>query len=504
MRVSSPSQHGRVRCRTLVCAAALAALAGCAVGPDYVRPAMNIPAAYKESGPWRGASPGTIDAHSEWWRAYGDTTLDRLVTRADAANQNIRQAQAQYRQAQAAAAAARASFWPTLDASAGAQRARTNTNGLRLGNTYSVGLTAGWEPDLWGGIRRSVEAGEAASQASAADLAAARLSIQATVAQDYMQLRVTDLQLDLYTRTLAGYQKALQLTQSQYASGVALRSDVALAQNQLSTAQAQALDLRAQRSQLEHALAILVGKAPADFSLPPAAGGQAGSLALPMRLPETPVGVPSQLLERRPDIAAAERRAAAANASIGVARAAYFPALTLGASGGYSSGSFAQWFNLPGRVWALGATLAESLFDGGLRKARSDEAIAAYDAAVAQYKQTVLGGFQEVEDNLALLRILRDEAAAQEQAVQSAQLALRLALAQYRAGTSIYLNVITAQTLALGAERSLAQLHGRQLLASVALITATGGGWDAAQIDAGTKQTPAATAKAPENKSDAS
>lgn len=471
------------RGRGLACAAAALALAGCAVGPDYVRPAMDIPAAYKESGPWKSAAPSSIDAHGDWWKAYGDPTLDRLIEQADAANQNIQQAQAQYRQAQATAAAARAGFWPTLGAGAGAERAQTNTNGPKLGNTYSVGLTAAWEPDLWGGIRRSVQAGEAASQASAADLAAARLSIQAAVAQDYMQLRITDLQIDLYTRSIAAYRRALQLTQSQYASGVALRSDVALAQSQLSSTQAQALDLHAQRSQLEHALAILVGKAPAAFSLAPAPSDPAKTLALPLRLPETPTGVPSQLLERRPDIAGAERRAAAANADIGVARAAFFPALTLSASGGYSSGSFTQWFDVPGRVWALGAALAQTLFDGGLRQARSDAAIAAYDAAVAQYKQTVLGGFQEVEDNLATLRILRDEAAAQEQAVQSAQLAERLALAQYRAGTSIYLNVVTAQTLALGAERSLAQLHGRQLIASVALIKAVGGGWNAAQIE---------------------
>ena len=294
-------QHPRARPgRALACAAIALALAGCAAGPDYVRPTLDIPAAYKEPGPWKSASPGSIDPHGEWWKAYRDPTLDRLIEQADAANQNIQQAQAQYRQAQATAAAARAGFWPTLGAGAGAQRAQTNTNGPKLGNTYSVGLSAAWEPDLWGGIRRSVQAGEAASQASAADLAAARLSIQAAVAQDYMQLRITDLQIDLYTRTIAAYQRALQLTQSQYASGVALRSDVALAQNQLSTTQAQALDLRAQRSQLEHALAILAGKAPANFSLAPAPSNPAQTLSLPLRLPETPTGVPSQLLERRP------------------------------------------------------------------------------------------------------------------------------------------------------------------------------------------------------------
>ncbi|UHL65420.1 efflux transporter outer membrane subunit [Paralcaligenes sp. KSB-10] len=471
------------------CLAMAVLLAGCAVGPDYVRPSMEVPAAYKEAGPWKTAQPRQIDSGHNWWQAYGDLTLDHLIEQANQTNQNIRQAEAQYRQALAVAAEARAGFWPTLGIGGGAGRAQTNTNGPKLGNNYTVGVTAGWEPDLWGGIRRSAEAGQAASQASAADLAAARLSIQTTLAQDYMQLRVTDLQLDLYARTLKAYQRALTLTQNQYAAGVTLRSDVALAQSQLSTAQAQALDLQAQRSQLEHALAILTGKAPAAFSLPPVPSNSEQTLSLPMQLPAIPTGLPSDLLERRPDIASAERRAAAANANIGVARAAYFPSLMLSASGGFDSGSFLQWFNVPGRVWALGASLAQTVFDGGLRKARDQQATAAYDAAVAQYKQTVLGGFQEVEDNLATLRILAQEAVAQDQAVQSARLAANLALAQYRAGTSIYLNVVTAQALALSAERTMAQLRGRQLLASVALIKATGGGWSASQLPAGPSET---------------
>jgi NodT family efflux transporter outer membrane factor (OMF) lipoprotein len=449
---------------------------------------VEIPAAYKESqgnatsGPWKIAEPRAVDSRQNWWQNYGDGTLNRLIEQANAANQNIRQAEAQYRQARATAAAARAGFWPTLDASGGGGRALTNTNGIKLGNQVRIGLDANWEPDLWGGVRRAVEAGEAGAQAGAADLGAARLSIQALLAQDYLQLRMTDLLQDLYARTISAYQRALQLTLSQYAAGVALRADVALAESQLNAAQAQAIDLQVQRSQLEHAIAVLTGRAPAAFSLAPLAADPQAPLParLQPQLPTIPAGVPSDLLERRPDIAGAERRVAQANANIGVARAAFFPALTLSAGGGFDAASFGQWFDAPSRVWSLGVTLAQTLFDGGLRRAHSEQAIAAYDATVAQYRQTVLGGFQEVEDNLATLRALDQETVAQQRAVTAAQLAEQLALAQYRAGSATFLAVVTAQTLALTNERALVQLRGRQLLASVALIKATGGGWDLA------------------------
>lgn len=491
-RSSNCTAH-RSRCWVLTAFAALAAsLAGCAVGPDYVRPAVETPAAYKESGnesnasaasgPWKIAEPRPIDSRQNWWESYGDSTLNRLIEQANAANQNIRQAEAQYRQARATAAAARAGFWPSLDASGGGGRALTNSNGIKLGNQLRIGLDAHWEPDLWGGVRRAAEAGDAGAQAGAADLAAARLSIQALLAQDYLQLRMTDLLQELYARTTTAYQRALRLTQSQYAAGVALRSDVALAESQLNAAQAQALDPQAQRSQLEHAIAVLTGRAPAAFALAPLAADPQAPLParLQPRLPVIPVGLPSELLERRPDIASAERHVAQANANIGVARAAFFPALTLSAGGGFDAASFGHWFDVPSRVWSLGAALAQTLFDGGLRQAHSEQAIAAYDATVAQYRQTVLGGFQEVEDNLAALRVLEQEALAQQRAVTAAQLAERLALAQYRAGSATFLAVVTAQTLALTNERALVQLRGRQLLASVALVKATGGGWDAA------------------------
>ena len=463
----------------IVAAAVLAAcLAGCAVGPDGARPSVDVPVAYKEYAGWKAADPQVIDATHPWWEAYHDATLSALMVQANQANQNIRLAEAQYRQARAIADAARAGFWPGVNLNAGAIRARTNTNGLKLGDAYATGLSASWEPDVWGSVRRAVEAGDAGTQASADDLAGARLSIQSTLAQDYLQLRAIDLQRDLYAATTAAYMKSLALTQHQYAAGVVLRSDVALARSQLKTAEAQAVDLEAQRSQLEHAIAVLVGQPPASFSLPPLRAGAAG--AFHPQLPVVPPGLPSELLERRPDIAAAERRVQAANANIGVARAAYFPQIVLSAGGGFNSGSMAALFDTPSRVWSLGAALAQTVFDGGLRRARTDQAVAAYDGAVAQYKQTVLAGFQQVEDGLATLRVLAHEADVQAQAVEASQLAERLALSQYRGGTATYLSVVTAQALSLSNQRTAAQLRGRRLVASVALIAATGGGWNAA------------------------
>jgi len=462
--------------RRVVAPAVATLLAACAAGPDYVRPTLALPAAYKEDGPWKTAEPQPADSHQPWWESYRDPTLNTLMQDAERANQSIRQAEAQYRQARAIANAARAALWPSVGVNAGAQRALTNTNGIKEGNSYSLDLAASWEPDLWGSVRRSIESGEAGAQAGADDLAAAHLSIQAALAQDYLQLRITDLQRDLYAATIEAYTRALKLTQAQHAAGVTLLSDVALAESQLTTAQAQAVDLEAQRSQLEHAIAILTGRTPADFSLAPASAAQ----PFDAQLPAAPGGLPSQLLERRPDIAAAERRAALANANIGVARAAYFPTLQLNASGGFSAAGLGSLFDTPSRVWSLGAALAQTLFDGGLRRAHDAQAVAAYDAAVAAYKQTVLTGFQQVEDNLAVLRILDREVDLQAKAVAASQLAERLALSQYRAGTANYLSVVTAQTLSLSNQRTAVQLRGRQLAASVSLITATGGGWTAA------------------------
>jgi NodT family efflux transporter outer membrane factor (OMF) lipoprotein len=461
-------------------AAALLALAGCASGPDYQRPALTPPAAYKEDGAWRPAQPKDADAQQPWWARYGDADLDALVAQANAGSQDIRIAEAQYRQARAAAQLARAGYAPTLGAAASLSRARTQSaTGVTTSASDTLLLDASWEPDVWGRVRRSVEAGEAAAQAGAADLAAARLSIQAELVQDYLQLRIADAQRDLLRQTAQEYARAAALTRAQYAAGVVTRADVALAETQQQSTSAQAMDLDVQRSQLEHAIAILTGRAPSELSI---AARPADAIGL--TLPEVPAGLPSQLLERRPDIAAAERRAAAANAGIGVARAAYFPSLSLSASGGVGGTSYSQWVDAPSRIWSLGAVLAETIFDGGARAARSDAAIAAYDAAAAQYKRTVLTGLQEVEDNLAALRVLGEERSVQDAAVASALQAARASLAQYRAGTANYLAVVTSQALLLANQRNALQLSGRQLAASAALVKALGGGWSTAKLDA--------------------
>lgn len=466
-------------------------LAGCASGPDYVSPDFPSPAAYKEAGAWKPAQPQEADANQPWWTRYGDADLDALVEQANAASQDMRIAEAQYRQARAAAQLARAGFWPTVGAGVSVGRARTQTaNEPVTASSNTLTLDASWEPDIWGRVRRSVEAGEAAAQASAADLAAARLSIQAELVQDYLQLRVTDAQKYLLQQTVHEYRKALALTRSQYNAGVATGADVALAETQLQSTSAQAIDLGVQRAQLEHAIAILTGRAPAEVSIPVRPGGDIG-----LRLPQLPAGLPSQLLERRPDIAAAERRAAAANASIGVAQSAYFPNLVLGAAGGYFSSGFAQWVTAPSRIWSLGAALAATVFDGGARRAQTDAAVAGYDTAVAQYKQTVLVGLQEVEDNLAAQRVLGEERTVQDTAVRAAGVAARASLAQYRAGTATYLAVVTSQSALLTNQRTAVQLHGRQLVTNVALVKALGGGWNAAELaDTAAPVSPAPTA----------
>lgn len=439
---------------------------------------VDVPAAFREDGPWKTAQPATIDAQHRWWQLYGDAVLDDLIAQAERANQNIAQAEAQYRAADAIAAQARSALWPAGGISAGASRTRAARGIPPTTNLINLGVSASWQPDFWGGLRRSIEAGDASAEASSDDLAAVRLSIRSAVAQNYLQLRVVDVQRDLYAATVEAYGRSLQTAQAQYKAGVALRSDVALAQSQLKTAQAQGVDLEASRGQLEHALAILTGQPPANFTVAPIKSSVA---ELRARLPVTPAGLPSALLERRPDIAAAERRVASANASIGVARAAYYPSVTLNASGGYGAGAFGALLDTPSRVWSLGASLAQTLFDGGFRNARSAQAVASYDATVAQYKQTVLTGFQQVEDNLSTLRVLDQEGQLLDEAVQASQVAERSVLSQYRAGTATYFAVVTAQTLSLNNERSVTQVVGRQLAASVSLVTATGGGWQPGQ-----------------------
>ncbi|MDD5404701.1 MAG: efflux transporter outer membrane subunit [Sulfuricella sp.] len=451
------------------------ALAGCAVGPDYRRPQVETPAAYKEAQGWKKAEPQDQAPRGAWWEMYGDPQLNALEQQVALSNQNIRIAEAQYRQALALLGAARAGYFPTLSAGLAANRGQaaaasaTNLSAAPVGNTDRLSLSASWEADVWGRIGRGVESNQASAEASAADLQAALLSAQATLAQSYLQLRVNDTEQQLLERTVAAYEKALQITVNRYQAGVAGRLDVAQAETQLKSAQAQAIDLGVQRTQLEHAIALLVGKAPAEFNLE--ANGRLASV------PDIPLGVPSELLERRPDIAAAERRAAAANARIGVAQAAFFPALTLAGSAGYQASGFASLIALPNRFWSLGPALAATLFDGGARSAQKEQAIAAFDSSVATYRQTVLAGFQEVEDNLSALRILAEEARVQQAAAKSAAESVTLANNQYLAGTVSYLNVVSAQAASLGADKSALDIAGRRLVASVTLLKALGGDW---------------------------
>ena len=468
--------------RASACIFTLALLVGCAVGPDYERPEAPASAAYKEAIGWKIAEPRDETSRGDWWEIFGDPQLSALMGQIDISNQNVLLAEAQLRQAHALTAQSRAALFPTLDANASITRSRSPTGVIggttagRVINNRSASLSSSWELDLWGRLRRQLESSEAGAQASAADLAAARLSAHAELASAYFQLRVLDAQKRLLDDTVDAFGKSFELTRNRYAAGVAAKVDVVQAEAQLKSTHAQAIDIGVQRAQLEHAIAILIGKAPSEFSI---------ALApLALRMPRIPPGLPSELLERRPDVAAAERRAAAANAQIGVAKAAYFPSLTLSASGGYRSAEAAGLFTAPSRFWSIGPAIVQSIFDAGLRRAQTEQAIAAYDASVAQYRQAVLAGFQEVEDNLAALRILEEEAQVQEDAVRAARESVVLTVNQYKAGTASYLNVVTVQTTQLTNERTAAGILGRRLVAAVTLVKALGGGWDASELAA--------------------
>ena len=458
------------------------ALVGCAVGPDYLRPDAAVSDAYKEATGWKVAEPQDESNRGNWWEIFGDPQLSALIESIDISNQNVRLAEAQFRQAQALAAQSRAVLFPTLDANASITRSRSptglvgGTTAGRIINNRSVALSSSWELDLWGGLRRALESSTAGAQASAADLAAARLSAQAELASDYFQLRVLDAQKQLLDDTATAFDKSLELTRNRYTAGVAAKVDVVQAETQLKSTQAQAIDTGVQRAQFEHAIAILIGKPPSEFSL--------ASVPLAVTMPRVPLGLPSELLERRPDVAAAERRAAAANARIGVAKAAYFPSLTLSGNTGFRSAAATDLFAASSRFWSIGPALAQSIFDAGLRRAQTEQAIAAYDATVAEYRQAVLAGFQEVEDNLAALRILEEEAQVQDDAVRAARESVLLTTNQYKAGILSYINVVTVQTTQLSNERTAVGILGRQLVAAVTLVKALGGGWSAAEIAA--------------------
>jgi len=448
------------------------ALAGCAVGPDYVRPEIDTAAQFKETKDWKLASPSDEIPRGEWWTIFGDEDLNRLEQQLNQHNQSIAAAEAQYREATASLQEAQAGFYPTVSAGASETRGRSTgsaSSSSVVAKSYDASLSASWELDLWGKVRRQVEAGRAGSEASQASLANIRLSEQAALAIAYFQLYVSDRLARSLQASIEAYQRELQITRNSYAAGVSGEADVLQAENQLETLQVQATDQGLQRAELEHSIAVLTGQAPSDFAL--------SERTLAPHVPEIPAGLPSELLERRPDIAQAERLVAQANAEIGVAKAAYYPNLTLGASGGYLANNLAHWISVPSRIWSIGPSLAETLFDGGLRNAQTSAAQATYDQSVASYRQTVLAAFQNVEDNLAAERILQQEAQTEHLAVESARKSAAITFNQYQAGTASMLNVSQSNATLQANLRTEFNILNSRLTAAVGLIKALGGGY---------------------------
>lgn len=457
----------------IILAASLQLILGCTVGPDYVRPdaVETMPATFKEVEGWKLAEPEDVSLTRNWWEIYRDPTLSELIAQVEISNLNVAVAEAQFRQARALVRAAQSGKYPSLSVGAEANRVRISDNSGN-GETFSVfqlPLDFSWELDLWGRVRRGVEASQASAQASAAELAAITLSAQAELAGAYFQLRVLDAQKQLLEDTVAVYRNSLEIANYRYAAGVATEVDALQAKTQLKSTEAQMFDLGVQRARLEHAIALLIGKPPSAVSL--------SATPLSTKIPIIPTGIPSQLLERRPDIAAAERLMAAANAQIGLAQAAYYPTVKISATAGLATSNLSNWFEWPSRFWSVGPTASAVLLDGGLRQAQNDQVLAAYDGVVASYRRTVLTAFKEVEDNLAALRILEQEAEVQAQAVQGAQQVVAITSFQYEAGTLGYLNVLVAQAIAFNNERTALNLLGRRLSASVLLVKALGGDW---------------------------
>jgi NodT family efflux transporter outer membrane factor (OMF) lipoprotein len=453
----------------IVIAGLLVFMTGCTIGPKYVRPTAPIPENFKESADWQKAHPSDDMIKGEWWKIFNDPQLDALEAEIDISNQNIAQAQAQYAQAYALVDAAKSSVFPIVTTSAAYSRAHSATGKKSAVSSNLLSAGVSWELDLWGKIRKTIEGYRATAQASAADLENARLSAHAQLAQDYFQLCDLDAQKKLLDDTVGIYQKFLKLTKDRYAGGVVARTDVIQAQSQLEATQAEEVNLGVARSQFEHAIATLIGKPASGFSL--------SVCPLPSTVPAVPAGIPSELLERRPDIAASERVVAAANAQIGVAESAYFPTLTLSASGSYDSSNLSRILSSPNPLWSVGPALAETVFDAGLRRAQTAQAKALYAADVAAYRQTVLTAFQQVEDNLSALRILEQEAKIQDDAVADAKKAVELETNQYKAGTVSALDVITTQATALNDEKTAVTILGQRLNACVLLIEYLAGGW---------------------------
>lgn len=464
-----------------VLAGAVLLLAGCTVGPKYVPPTTEVPAAYKEAKGWKVARPSASAPKGNWWEVYRDPELNTLEQQVTVSDQTLKAAEEQFFQARAAIRIARSSYFPNITAGITGSGTRQSQNRAVYGpgtpiqySDVQIPVDVSYEPDVWGRVRRTVEAVRSEARASAADLATVDLSLHAELALDYFELRGLDSQAQLLNSTVVSYQKALQLTQSRYQGGLSSELDVAQAQTQLETTRAEAVDVGVQRAAYEHAIAVLVGKPSAEFSLQP--------LPLTMGPPSIPVSLPSELLERRPDIAAAELRVEEANAGIGVARAAYFPAVLLGASGGFESSTITNLLQGPSGFWSLAGSAAELVFDGGLRHGITQQARSAYNQSVDQYRQTTLVAFQEVEDNLAALRILQNEAKIENAAVAAAQHSLELSNTRYKGGVANYLEVTTAESAALADERTAVDIATRRMAASVLLIKALGGGWNTSMI----------------------
>lgn len=462
-------------------------LSACRVGPNYSRPSAPVPTAYKELPPpnspqsseWAPAQPNDAIARGKWWEIYNDPELNGLEEQVSLSNQNLKQAEAQFREAKLNVRIARSYLYPTVTTSPSIVNSRASVTGIANGNaflrtTYDLPVDVSYQADIWGSVRREFQAIAEAAQVSDAQLEGARLSYQAELAQDYFELRGTDGVKGLLGATVKSYEDYLKLTQDRFNSGVASGSDVAQAQTQLQTARAQLIDLDVARAQFEHAIAVLTGKAPADLSV------SAGPIKITP--PPVPVGVPSTLLERRPDIATAERQMAAANEQIGIAQAAYYPTISISASGGVESTVFLKWISWPSRFWSVGPDLAETIFDAGKRRATVNQSQAAYDATVANYRQLVLTAFQQVEDNLAALRVLENEAQAEDRAVQASQNSLNISTYQYKAGVVNYLTVITSQAILLQDQIQALNILTRRMSSSVLLVEAVGGGWNSSKL----------------------
>jgi NodT family efflux transporter outer membrane factor (OMF) lipoprotein len=466
-------------------------LSGCMVGPKYVKPTVPMapefkeqpPESFKESDGWKQAQPSDQALRGKWWEIFGDPQLNALEEEVTLSNQNLKVAEARFRQARAMIRFNRSAEFPTITTSPSIANERLSANQpyfpQSLANngtgSYTLPFDLSYEVDLWGKIRRTVSASKEEAQASAADLQTANLSLHAELAVDYFELRSADVQEQLLDDTVKAYTDALQLTENRFEGGASPKSDVAQAQTQLDGARVQDTDITVMRAQYEHAIATLIGKPPAEFTITPAP-------KTTLQLPVIPVGLPTTLLERRPDIAAGERRVAEANDQVGIARAAFYPSLVLGASGGFTGTTIANWFSWPSRMWAIGGTASQTIFDAGRRRAVSEGAIANYDGTVASYRQTTLTAFQEVEDNLAALRILEKEAQQQQEATTSAQESLQLFTNRYEGGVDNYLQVITAETTLLTNQRNDIDIERRRMDASVLLVKAIGGGWNVSQL----------------------